>query len=99
MLIKDPVAVQNSYVNIPDELKQINQWVCWRYEDIGTKRPTKVPYNAKNGNSASVVDAATWTSFDKCVEAASNYSGIGFVFSTNDPYSFIDLDDASLIND
>jgi hypothetical protein len=46
---------------------------------------------------ASVTDPATWCSYEEAVAAAtrpeSPYSGIGFVLTHNDPYSFIDLDD------
>jgi len=81
-----------SFQNIPIELQKLKQWVVWRYEDIGAKKPTKVPYQV-NGQMASVTDATTWTTFEEVVRAAPNFSGIGFVFSDGDMYSFIDLDD------
>lgn len=78
------------YANIPQELKQLNQWVVWQHED-----GTKVPYDAKNNHHASHSDVGTWSSFDLCVRAVSGgvYSGIGFVFCDSDPYCFVDLDD------
>ena len=81
--------------NIPTELRQWPQWVCWRYEDQGGIKPTKVPYNPANGSKASHSDPFTWNAFDYCVNAAKQgaYSGIGFVLSERDPYAFIDLDD------
>ena len=37
------------YHNIPLELQQLNQWVCWRYEERvdgrGNKYQSKVPYS------------------------------------------------------
>lgn len=84
-----------AYQDIPAELRAIPAWVCWRYEDIGAAKPTKVPYDPKSDKHAAVDNPATWSSYDLVVSKAKEYSGIGFVFSNNDPYSFIDLDDTS----
>lgn len=85
-----------SYQNIPGELRALRQWCLWRYEDVGAKKPTKVPYQL-NGGMANVNDPATWCSFEDAVKAAlapgTSYSGIGFIFSDADNFSFIDLDD------
>src|ERR1700677_1592711 len=81
-----------SYDQIPQELKLLRQWLVWRLEDIGAQRPTKVPYDARTGKLASVTEPETWTDFSSAVSASKSYSGIGFVFSDNDPYTFIDLD-------
>ena len=81
--------------NLPAELRALKQWVLWRYEDVGAAKPTKVPYSI-TGKPANVNDPETWASFEDCLNVfmLGNYSGIGFVFSAGDPYSFIDLDDA-----
>lgn len=86
---------------IPLELRQLPQWVCWKYEDIGAKKPTKVPYDPKTGKMASTDDPTTWSAFEVAFNAAAlgNYSGIGFVFTANDPYAFIDLDDTRFLAD
>jgi hypothetical protein len=80
------------YDKIPDELKAINAWLVWRYEDIGSAKPTKVPYNARTGKLASVNDPATWCDFDYAVTMVRDYNGIGFVFRVDNGYTFIDLD-------
>ena len=92
----------NNYSAIPEELKAVPQWICWQLEDIGASKPTKIPYDAKTGKLAATDDPGTWTTFEKAVEAFNNslntsnpYSGIGFVFSKADNYSFIDLDDTN----
>ncbi len=87
--------MSNLFHNIPAELKALRQFCLWRYEDVGAAKPTKVPYSI-NGKPASVNDHNTWSSFEDCVRRfnAGGYSGIGFIFSDNDPYTFIDLDDA-----
>lgn len=83
------------YTNLPAELRLLKQWILWKYEDIGAAKPTKVPYTSK-GTLADVTKPATWSSFDDVFNASQlgNYNGIGFVFTRDDPYCFIDLDDA-----
>lgn len=82
-----------SFDNIPHELKQLKQWVLWKYVDIGALKPTKVPY-ATTGYQASVTNPDDWTTFDNAVHYhnSGSYDGIGFVFTDFDPYAFIDLD-------
>src|SRR5215203_6123767 len=77
--------------NIPGELKARPQWVLWRA--VGDK-PDKVPYSARTGRRASSTDLLTWTTFEEALEAYENgeYAGLGFVFSSADPYTGIDLD-------
>ena len=81
--------------NIPPELREYNHWVVWRYEDKGAKKPTKVPYDPKTGKLANVNEPITWSSFIVACTSyrTNNYDGVGFVFSIDDPYTFIDLDD------
>ena len=83
------------FANIPEELRALNQWCLWKYEDTGAKKPTKVPYSV-DGKLCSVSNSSTWSSFADCfnVFQLGAYDGIGFVFSNHDPYTFIDLDDA-----
>jgi primase-polymerase (primpol)-like protein len=81
---------------IPDDLHERDQWVLWRYEDRNGL-PTKVPYQP-GGQRASSTDPKTWSSFEtvrtEWERASSRYVGPGFVFSKDDPYSGVDLDDA-----
>ena len=78
--------------NIPRELKARPQWVVWKA--VGDK-PEKVPYSARTGRKASSTDLLTWSSFEEAREAmkTGEYSGLGFVFSSGDPYTGLDLDD------
>jgi primase-polymerase (primpol)-like protein len=77
--------------NIPDELKVRPQWVVWKA--VGEK-PEKIPYSAESGRKASSTDLLTWSTFEAACEAleTGEYSGLGFVFSSGDPYSGLDLD-------
>ncbi len=80
---------------IPAALKELDQWVTWRYIARGG-RPTKVPTNARTGREASSTDPSTWSSFTEAVSAlgdGSSNAGIGFVFSPDDPFCGIDLDE------
>jgi primase-polymerase (primpol)-like protein len=77
--------------NIPEELKARPQWVVWRA--VGDK-PNKIPYSARTGRRASSTDLMTWSTFEEAAEACElgEYAGLGFVFSSADPYTGIDLD-------
>jgi putative DNA primase/helicase len=78
--------------SIPEELRVRPQWVVWKA--VGDK-PEKVPYSARTGRRASSTDLLTWATFQEALEAYENsdYAGLGFVFSSADPYTGIDLDD------
>jgi len=78
--------------SIPEELRARPQWVVWNA--VGDK-PDKVPYSARTGHRASSTDLLTWATFQEALEAYENgdYAGLGFVFSSADPYTGIDLDD------
>lgn len=80
------------YSNIPDELKQRKQWVCWRLETVAGKE-TKVPYQV-DGNKAESSTSDTWNTFEAVCAAVPKrrFNGIGFVVSEDDPYTFVDLD-------
>lgn len=80
--------------NIPAELRIHAQWVGWRAEmRPGQKKPTKVPYSIRTGRRASSTDRTTWCTFVEAVAALDEYTGIGFVFSADDPYAGMDIDD------
>lgn len=83
--------------SIPQELKDRPQWVVWLYESReGEKKPTKVPYNARTGRRADSTDPRTWSTFDEALAAyeQDDWAGIGYVLSTDDPYTGVDLDHA-----
>ena len=81
--------------NIPDQLTERPQWVCWRLETRDGK-PTKVPYTPGTERRASSTDLMTWSTFDQALAAYEAgeppYDGIGFVFCSADPFVGIDLD-------
>ncbi len=77
--------------SIPEELKVRPQWVVWKA--VGDKSD-KVPYSARTGRTASSTDLMTWNTFEEASEAyeKGEYAGLGFVFSSGDPYAGVDLD-------
>ena len=96
-MIKETTAVDSPLTeNIPEELHDRPQWVCWRYEERGGKKKTKVPYKPGTDKKASTTDLMTWRTFDEALAAyvagEPPYDGIGFCFSSADPFAGIDLD-------
>jgi len=75
---------------IPQQLRDRPQWVCWHDEN-----GSKIPYAVASGRRASSTDPGTWATFDDACSAAARrgYSGIGYVFADDDPFTGIDLDD------
>ncbi len=89
-----PTALPVMPDNIPDELKRIPRWVCWRYRlKRGVKMPktrkdwTKVPYRC-DGRLADATNPATWCSFDDALAAYQGgrhgFDGIGIVLWEKD---------------
>jgi len=81
---------------IPAELRNLNQWVCWHYEQRDGK-PTKAPIQAKSNGKllyAKSNDPATWSGFDDAVASAIrlNLEGVGLNVWENDRLTGLDLD-------
>ena len=91
-------SVKNIHIeNIPEELQQLQQWVMWRFEEKGGRgKPTKVPYFSVS-QRASSTDPKTWLKFHEAVSFLENdfFDGIGFVFTKEDEYVGIDIDDCT----
>ena len=84
-------SINDPFPAVPAELKARRQWVCWRAETRDGK-PTKIPYQV-NRRTAQSNQADTWTDYQTVCDHLDNFSGIGFVFSEDDPYCGIDFDD------
>ena len=78
---------------IPHELKDWDQWVCWKAEYKNSKW-TKVPYNPNNGRKAKSNDPSTWGSFELAYRryGQNGYDGIGYMLSNDDPFTGFDFD-------
>lgn len=75
---------------IPHELASRQQWVLWK-SIVRDGRETKLPFQV-DGSAAKSNDPTTWNSLESCLENVANYSGVGYVFSVDDPMVGIDLD-------
>jgi putative DNA primase/helicase len=95
-MIKETTAVNPLLAeNIPEQLTERPQWVCWRYEEREGEQ-TKVPYTPGTLRRASSTDLMTWRTFYEALEAYERseppYDGIGYVFCSADPFVGIDID-------
>jgi len=72
------------YKYIPESLKQLKQWVCFKLEYNEKKgKHDKIPKDPKTGYNAKANDPATWGDFQTAVKAVSKYGfdGIGIEFA------------------
>lgn len=78
-----------NFDNIPTELKELKQWVCWGVD----KTKLKMPYNPQNLQPAKAGVPETWGSFEQAVKRVQEgkAQGVGFEFNNNGYYG-IDLD-------
>jgi hypothetical protein len=76
--------------NIPEELKALQQWVCF---DITDNK--KVPFTPGTESMAASNRPRDWRSFRAALAdvESGKRQHVGFCFSSSDPYTFIDLDD------
>lgn len=79
--------------NVPAELRALDQWVGWRWEEREGKR-TKPPYIPDGSRKASCDDPSTWASFEAVCGGVDTgeLDGIGFQVKEGDRYVGIDLD-------
>jgi putative DNA primase/helicase len=86
------LTATDSLYQAPGELRTADQFVCWCEEDRNGDI-TKVPYSV-HGGRASSINPKTWAPFEAAIAYAEehNMSGVGFVFTEDDPYAGIDLD-------
>jgi hypothetical protein len=88
------------YEAIPPGLAQRPQWLVWRFEDNGEKKPRKVPYYTANhrrvGEQGTPQDREKLKTLDTAIAAASklHMDGIGFAFLPGDGLIGIDIDGA-----
>ena len=73
--------------NIPEELKKLNNWVCWQGQD-------KTPKNPATGKNAQSNNSKTWGTFAQAVKACDTFGfdGLGFMFDEKSGFFGVDLD-------
>ncbi|MFH2064756.1 MAG: DUF927 domain-containing protein [Pseudomonadota bacterium] len=84
---------------IPEEIKNVNQWVVWKLDPkedkSGTVHYAKVPYNPKTLRNAKSNDPSTWSTYKealKVLKKKPSFLGIGFVLKVDDPFIGGDVD-------
>lgn len=91
---------------IPAELRSRAQWVVWRpvirNNEDGTSNITKPPFQPAHPQyGADVKNPAHWGTFETAVQCMKDnpslVSGIGFVFTQEDEFFGIDIDDESKV--
>ena len=82
------------YEFIPDELKRLKNWVCWKAIPDSTAHSgiSKIPINPYTGGQAMSNNSDTWSDFETAVRVSADLAGIGFVFDGSG-YFGVDLDD------
>ncbi len=88
------VRVEVEAGGIHPELKTFDHWVVWKAVPKDDGKIDKVPYNARTGEKASSTDSRTWSSFEEVIAAyvRDGWDGVGYVLTSGDPYTAIDLD-------
>ena len=83
-------------MSVEPGMREFRQWVCWRSEERDGKR-TKVPYSPLTGARSD--DPTTWATLQEARDAVArrsyggrSYTGMGFVFTADDPFCGVDLD-------
>ena len=82
--------------NIPAPMKEFWHWIVWKAVLRENGKLDKVPYNPRTGELAATTDSRTWGAFPEALEAYESgdvYHGIGFVFSSGDPFVGVDFDE------
>ena len=83
-----------SYETIPQELKNIPNWVCWQSvpDPKAHSGVKKVPVNPHTGGQAQSNNPQTWADFDTALGASASFSGLGFMFGGSGCFG-VDIDD------
>jgi putative DNA primase/helicase len=78
---------------IPSELLDYRQWILWRRTELNG-RIAKLPISPWSGKLASCDKRHTWSTYRHVCYARRNFraDGVGFVFTSSDPFCGIDLD-------
>lgn len=79
-------------------LAGFDQWIGWRLEwNEARNKHDKIPYSPHTGYKASSTKPEDWSTYDEALAYAkqTGMDGVGFVFTGNDPFFFLDIDNAA----
>ncbi len=65
-------------MNIPERLKNIKNWICWKAEYVDGY-PTVTAFSPITGKETSFINADGWGTFKCSQKASAGYDGIGFM--------------------
>lgn len=78
-------------------MRELNQFIVWRSQARpNSDRSDKIPVHPTKNRKINAMDPTNWMSYEEALEHTSRLSvryEIGFVFTSNDPYWFIDIDE------
>ncbi|MFD2446691.1 phage/plasmid primase, P4 family [Bacillus sp. CGMCC 1.16607] len=103
-LLLDTLIKAPDFTKIPEELKQIPQWVLWKSREKtdknGVEYLTKEPCSLDGKMDINWTDKKNWNSFDtvKKVYEQGGFNGVGIVINGNNNLVCVDLDDFKDIN-
>ncbi|MBR3208848.1 MAG: hypothetical protein IKF82_01125 [Bacilli bacterium] len=83
--------LNEQYKNVPNELKSLKRWVCFKVEERDGKLG-KFPINSLNGKYAKSNDNMTWSSFNTALLGCVKYQCDGIGFMLGDGIFGVDLD-------
>ena len=102
----------NGYDELPETLRNTPQWVCWQYIEREDSKSGKLPIDPETGRPADISSPDAGTSLAHAVHYYEDQhpigrtdvlkketDGIGFVFTSSDPFIGIDLDDCITSSD
>lgn len=82
--------------SIPQELCKLKKWVVWKLGEREKGKMSKIPVDPITLRYASTTTPSTWGTLSDAAKAFTEkqgFQGIGFVFSKEDSYVGIDIDD------
>lgn len=83
--------LEKKYENVPNELKNLKRWVCFKVEKRDGKLG-KFPINSINGKYARSNDSSTWSAFKIALLGCVKYNCDGIGFMLGDGIYGVDLD-------
>lgn len=83
--------LSKQYENVPNELKSLKRWVCFRIEERNGEIG-KFPINALNGKYAKSNDSMTWSTFNTSLLGCVKWKCNGIGFMLGDGIFGVDLD-------
>lgn len=81
----------NQYSKVPNELKSLNRWVCFKIE-VRDGEVGKFPINSMNGKYAKSNDNLTWSNFNTALLGCIKWKCNGIGFMLGDGIFGVDLD-------